>query len=102
MFSRKTTVKLVYGTLLFNLIDIVVSVRAIKYGAYKENNPLMKIFMDMEGVMPFILSKTILVCAGCYFLFKYKDYLIAQIGAYVCFSFYWALIVHFYYFLWCK
>jgi hypothetical protein len=102
LFSKKTMDYLVSGILLFNMIDIVVSIRTIKYGQHIENNPFMKFFMDMDGYMPFVFAKTFLICAGCYFLYKYKTHIIAQVGAYMCFSFYWALIISFYYFLWCK
>ena len=102
IFPNWLTKMLVYGTLAFNLIDIFVSVRFIKFGVHKENNPFMKFFLDMDGIMPFIATKTFLICAGCYFLFKYRDKLMAQLGAYLCFSFYWALICQFYYFLYLK
>ena len=92
----------IYFIMLFNIVDIAVSVRVIKYGNFKENNPFMKLFLEMDGIMPFVFVKTFLICAGCYFLYKYRDRIIAQIGAYICFCFYWALIVQFYYFLWCK
>ena len=85
--------------MLFNIIDIFVSIRVIKYGVLKENNPFMRLFMNMDGVMPFIFIKSFLICAGCYFLFKYRGKIMAQIGAYLCFCFYWALICQFYYFI---
>ena len=97
LFSKKIIKAFIYGILFFNLVDIFVSIGVIKNGLYKENNPFMNIFMKMDGIMPFILVKSILICSGCYFIYRYKDVLMAQIGAYLCFSFYWALIVHFYY-----
>jgi len=89
----------ILSTMIFNIIDIFVTVRFIRYGNYNENNPFMKFFLNMEGIMPFVFAKSFLICAGCYFLFKYRDKLMAQIGSYLCFCFYWALIVQFYYFL---
>jgi len=102
IFGDRTIKFFVYMLALFNFVDIIVSVRVIKYGTLKEDNPFMKLFLDMDGVMPFLFVKTFLICSGCYFLYKYRDKLMAQIGAYMCFCFYWALIVHFYYFLWIK
>ena len=86
-------------TMIFNVIDIFITVKFVKYGKHDENNPFMKLFLDMDGVMPFIFAKCFLICAGCYFLYKYRDKLISQIGAYMCFCFYWALICQFYYFM---
>ena len=99
MISEKITKFLVWMTMIFNVIDIFITVRFIKYGKHDESNPFMKLFLDMDGVMPFIFIKSFLICAGCYFLYRYRGKLMAQIGAYLCFSFYWALICHFYYFL---
>ena len=86
--------------LIFNVIDIVVSIRFIKYGQHLENNPFMQMFLNMNSVMPFIVVKTFLICGGLYLLYKRKDKILAQLGIYLCFCIYWALIIHFYYFLW--
>jgi len=99
MISEKITKTLVWSTMVFNIIDIFVTVRFIKFGKHDESNPFMRLFLDMDGVMPFIFAKCFLICAGCYFLYKYRDKLISQIGAYMCFCFYWALICQFYYFM---
>jgi len=102
MFKGTVTKILVFFTMIFNVIDIFVTVYFIKYGKHDENNPFMKLFLDMDGVMPFLFAKSFLICAGCYFLFKYRDKIMAQVGAYMCFCFYWALICQFYYFLYLK
>ena len=102
IFSEKTIKCLVYIVLFFNIVDIVVTIRFIKHGNYNENNPFMKLFLDMDGVMPFIFIKSFLICAGCYFLYKYREKIMAQLGIYMCFCFYWALICQFYYFLYLK
>jgi len=102
IFNDSILKVLIGFTLIFNVIDICVTVKFIKYGGYKENNPFMNYFLKMEGIMPFVLIKTLLICAGIYLLYKRRDYLIARLGIYLCFCFYWALIAHFYYFLWCK
>ncbi len=82
----------------FNIIDIFVSIRIIKFGLYEENNPIMKYLLDI-GIMPFIIFKISLISIGIYILWSYRNKLLAQIGAYISFSFYWALICMFYYFL---
>jgi len=102
IFNEKVFRFFIFSTMVFNVIDIAVTVKFIKYGKYGENNPFMKVFLSMDGIMPFILIKTLLICGGLYFIYKKRDKILAQIGAYLCFCFYWALIAHFYYFLWCK
>ena len=102
IFNEKVFRFFIVATMLFNVIDIVVTVNVIKYGKFDESNPFMKMFLNMDGVMPFILMKTLLICGGLYLIYKKRDKIIAQLGAYLCFCFYWALIVQFYYFLWCK
>jgi hypothetical protein len=49
--------------------------------------------------MPFVFAKMFLICSGSYIIWKRRDMLIAQLGAYFVFGFYWALIVQFYFFL---
>jgi len=102
VFSKKIVDFLLFSVLIFNVIDIFVTVRFIKHGKHDENNPFMKLFLDMDGVMPFITLKSSLICLGLYLLYKKKDKILAQIGAYFCFCFYWALICQFYFFLWVK
>lgn len=102
MFKDVITKILVFFTMIFNVIDIFMTIKIIKFGKMDENNPFMKFFLDMDGVMPFIFAKTFLICAGCYFLYKYREKLMAQIGAYLCFCFYWALICQFYFFVFVK
>ena len=102
MFKDVVTKVLVFFTMMFNVIDIFVTIKIIKFGKMDENNPFMKFFLDMDGEMPFIFAKTFLICAGCYFLYKYREKLMAQIGAYLCFCFYWALICQFYFFVFVK
>jgi len=101
IFSEKITKFFLYGTMFFNIIDAFVTVRVVKYGHLEENNPIMKYMLDI-GVLPFVAFKTTLVAMGVYILWKYRNKLIAQIGAYFCFSFYWTLICLFYHFLYLK
>ena len=98
LFSANMMKFLLSLTAIFNIIDIIVSIKIIKFGSYEENNPIMKYLLDI-GIMPFIIFKISLISFGIYVLWTYKDKLLAQIGAYISFSFYWALICMFYYFL---
>ena len=101
MILKKRTIDLLTSFILFfNVIDIVVSIRFIKYGPYVESNPFMKSFLSMNSLMPFVFVKTFLICGGLYILYTRKNKAIARLGLYMCFSIYWALIIHFYYFLW--
>jgi hypothetical protein len=102
VFNERIFRFFIFSTMMFNIIDIFVTVRFIKYGKYDENNPFINLFLSMDGIMPFVLAKTLLICCGLYFIYKKRDKIMAQIGAYLCFCFYWALIVQFYYFLWFK
>ncbi len=99
LISKKWTKKLLIFTLIFNVIDIVISIRHIRYGLLKESNPFMETLLSMNSLVPFILGKSLLICFGCYILLKYSEYLIAQLGAYLAFCCYFALVLHFYYFL---
>jgi len=102
IFGDKLFKFFIFATMFFNVVDIAVTLRVIKYGTLHENNPFMKMFLNMDGIMPFIFVKTLLICGGTYLIYKKRDKIIAQLGAYLCFCFYWALILQFYYFLWCK
>jgi hypothetical protein len=99
IFKEKIFKALVLFILLFNIIDIAISTKYIKYGSLSEDNPLMETLLNMNSLLPFILLKSFLICGGLYILYKRKDKLLAQLGIYLCFCLYWGLIVHFYYFL---
>jgi len=99
--SERMTKLFLYFTMFFNIIDACVTVKVVKFGHLEENNPIMKYMLDI-GVLPFVAFKTSLVVVGIYFLWKYRNKLMAQIGSYFCFVFYWTLICQFYYFLWIK
>ena len=83
-------------TLLFNIVDIVVSIDTIYYGSAEEANPVMKMYLNL-GILPFILAKFILVGGGCLILWKNRKRIIARLGIYIVFSYYLALMAYFLY-----
>jgi hypothetical protein len=108
MFNEKQIKLFLWATIVFNLIDTVVSIYVIKFGHLKESNPIMDFFLKFDSIMPFVFAKMFLICSGSYIIWKCsgsyiiwkrRDMLIAQLGAYFVFGFYWALIVQFYFFL---
>ncbi len=84
--------------LLFNLVDIVLTLLYIKFGNVTEDNPLMQIALDY-GVFEFIMIKSALVCFGCYFLNKFRHLVIATLGIYFCFIAYFTTILSFFLFI---
>ena len=97
MFSVSIVKFLLFFVLIFNVIDAAVSTSIIYYGNFEEANPVMETFLGF-GIMPFILAKSILVGGGCTILWRYRDKLVAQWGAYIAFVFYLALMYYFYFF----
>jgi len=99
LFKEKSTKLFISFILVFNIIDILVSTRYIRYGHLSEENPLMRVLLSMNSLMPFIVLKSFLVCGGLYILYQKRRTVLSQIGLYFCFCFYWGLVIHFYYFL---
>tara|TARA_R100000152_G_C6749391_1_gene173049 strand:- start:945 stop:1259 length:315 start_codon:yes stop_codon:yes gene_type:complete len=96
MQNTKLLKTLLILTLLFNLIDIIVSINIIHYGEIEEGNPVMKLFLNL-GVIPFILAKVTLVGGGCIILWCHRETILARAGIYIVFSYYLFLMVYFYY-----
>lgn len=94
--NTKVLKTLLILTLLFNIIDIMVSINSIYYGEVEEANPVMKVYLD-SGIVPFILAKLILVGGGCAILWMRRDRILAKVGIYLVFSYYLFLMVYFYY-----
>ena len=94
MQNTKLLKTLLILTLIFNLIDIIVSITAIHYGSAEEVNPVMKIYLDL-GILPFILAKVILVGGGFVILWRHRERKLARIGIYLAFSYYLFLMGYF-------
>ena len=83
-------------TIIFNIVDIIVSISVIYYGSVEEANPVMATYLDL-GIVSFLLAKLILVGGGCIILWKRREEFLARLGIYIVFSFYLALMIYFLY-----
>ena len=96
MASNKLLKILLVSTLLFNLVDVIVSTYLIYYGEVDEANPVMEMYLGL-GIMPFILAKVVLVGGGCLILWRNREKFLASVGTYVVFSYYLSLMGYFIY-----
>jgi len=102
MTSNKLLKILLVSTLLFNLVDVIVSTYLIYYGEVDEANPVMEMYLGL-GIIPFILAKVVLVGGGCVILWRRREKFLARAGIYVVFSYYLSLMGYFVYgFLTCS
>ena len=67
MASNKLLKILLVSTLLFNVVDVIVSTYLIYYGEVDEANPVMEMYLGL-GIIPFIIAKVVLVGGGCLIL----------------------------------
>ena len=96
MTSNKLLKILLVSTLLFNLVDVIVSTYLIYYGEVDEANPVMEMYLGL-GIIPFILAKVVLVGGGCVILWRHREKFLARVGTYVVFSYYLSLMGYFIY-----
>jgi len=96
MTSNKLLKILLVSTLLFNVVDVIVSTYLIYYGAVDEANPVMEMYLGL-GIIPFILAKVVLVGGGCVILWRNREKFLARAGIYVVFSYYLSLMGYFVY-----
>ena len=96
MASNKLLKILLVSTLLFNLVDVIVSTYLIYYGEVDEANPVMEMYLGL-GIIPFILAKVVLVGGGCLILWRHREKFLARAGIYVLFSYYLSLMGYFVY-----
>ena len=96
MTSNKLLKILLVSTLLFNVVDVIVSTYLIYYGAVDEANPVMEMYLGL-GIIPFILAKVVLVGGGCVILWRNREKFLARVGTYVVFSYYLSLMGYFVY-----
>ncbi len=82
--------------IIFNIVDIIVSISTIHYGSAEEANPIMAVYLEL-GIIPFLFAKLILVGGGCIILWSRRQWLAARLGIYIVFSFYLALMIYFLY-----
>ncbi len=98
MFRKSIAQLFIWSTLLFNLVDLTLSIQFIYWGRAKENNVLIQYFMN-QGLFSFIAFKSTVVGLGCYVLYKNLDNQLAVAGSYIIFSFYYSLCLCFYLFI---
>ena len=55
MKSNKLLKNLLVLTVVFNIIDLIVSIRVIHYGNAEEANPVMEMYLGL-GIIPFIMA----------------------------------------------
>jgi len=96
MTSNKFLKYLLVSTLLFNLVDVIVSTYLIYYGEVDEANPVMEMYLGL-GIIPFIIAKVVLVGGGCLILWRNREKFLARVGTYVVFSYYLSLMGYFIY-----
>lgn len=94
--NKTLLLSLLILTILFNIIDLVVSVMIIYYGSVEEGNPVMATYLDL-GLIPFVLAKLILAGGGCVILWRYRKRFVARLGIYIVFIYYLALMIYFLY-----
>ena len=82
---------------LFNIVDLIFSTLTIYYGELEELNPVMEMYLNL-GIIPFIIVKSVLVGGGCIILWRYREKLIAKIGAFIAFNYYLLLMIYIIYF----
>ena len=96
MTSNKFLKYLLVSTLLFNVVDVIVSTYLIYYGEVDEANPVMEMYLGL-GIIPFIIAKVVLVGGGCLILWRHREKFLARAGIYVVFSYYLSLMGYFVY-----
>ena len=96
MTSNKLLKILLVSTLLFNVVDVIVSTYLIYYGTVDEANPVMETYLGL-GIIPFIIAKVVLVGGGCVILWRHREKFLARAGTYVVFSYYLSLMGYFVY-----
>ena len=96
MTSNKLLKILLVSTVVFNIVDLIVSTCIIYYGTVDEANPVMEMYLGL-GIIPFILAKVVLVGGGCVILWRNREKFLARAGIYVVFSYYLSLMGYFVY-----
>ena len=78
---------LLAGTLIFNLLDLVLTLLVVEGGKAVEANPLMAAFLDAHPVA-FAVAKLVLVSAGVFVLWRYRTHRLAMVGSVTVFGAY--------------
>jgi len=81
------------ATLIFNLVDLVLTLLVVICGVAVEANPLMANLLE-AGPLPFALTKVAVVSIGVLLLWKERSRPIAIAGSIVVFGVYSSLMVY--------
>lgn len=68
--------------ILFNMLDAIFTIVALKLGIAKESNPIMEFYTSNSYIL-FFLVKMLLVLLGCSILLKFKEKKFSQLAAFL-------------------
>ena len=88
---------LIFGIFIFNILDAVLTIRAIKNGAH-ELNPVMRFFLEINFFTFFIAKLFIVSFCLCIF-WKLRDNKFCRISVFFCFLIYLLLTIYHFYML---
>ena len=84
---------LLAATLVFNLIDAVLTLALVSSGLAVEANPIMAFFLEV-GPLTFMAAKIALVSLGVGVLWHFKRYQLALVGTLAVFGIYTTLLAY--------
>lgn len=92
--SRWTSILLGW-TLILNVVDATVTTLLLQRGLAAEGNPVLETAYLHGGVVGLIMIKSSLVAGAGFLLFRYREWVLATAGSYVCLVSYWSLMLWF-------
>lgn len=90
---RRWTPSALRATVIFNLIDGVLTLLVVGLGLAVERNPLMRATLS-EGPLLFVVAKVGMVAAGVAVLWRYRQRPLAAVGSIVVCAAYSALMLY--------
>lgn len=87
-------------TLMLNVVDATVTTLLLQKGLAAEGNPVLETAYLHGGVVGLVMIKSSLVAGAGFLLFRYRTWLLATAGSYVCLVTYWSLMLWFWSHLW--
>lgn len=92
-FDRSLIGVLLGSTLVFNLLDAILTILVVTMGLAVEANPLMAAALD-ESPIVFGVVKMGIASAGCYVLWRHRERTIAVMGTAVVFTVYAGVMIY--------
>ena len=83
---------LIVGIFLFNILDGVLTIDAIKKGA-EELNPIMRFLLEIDYSL-FLFIKITLISFCLFIFWKYREKTLAQVGIIFSFCIYFFLTIY--------